>query len=744
MMTDDSGCRAALVDGELVAGDVAHRRRPGRSTVGLPPAAGGRIAAPGLVDLQVNGFAGVDLMAADVEEMRALARALPRHGVTAFLPTLITAAATDTDRALDRLGEAFRRRTTAPVRRAAWASTSRARTSRRAGSAPTRRSTAATPTWRSWTRWRTSRRRGRGDPRAGAARRARPGQGLAADGVLVSLGHSDATAHEAAPRLRRRRPDGDPPLQRDEPDAATASRACPAQRWPAPDVVVQLVLDGHHLAPEVVRVVWAAARGRVVLVTDATAAAGRPDGRYALAGVDLDVTDGAVRNPDGTLAGSALTLSGRGRQRRRARDRSGRGAARRDRAPGRAASAATTSGSLRPGARADVTVFDDDLALRETYARRAGGAVDTVTSLLTAEIAEQPRAGAACSTPQLPRLDGWRAALRADEHRRDRPGGAGQLRQRRALRAVPLVAAHRSPCRRWPRRACTPSTADGSTCRGKAVVALSQSGRVARRGRGAGRGPRAGRAGGGDHQRPDVAARRGRDRRARPGRRTGALGGGDEDLHLIGAGGRRAGGGSGRPGRRRPSTSPSCRGCPTRWPPRSTRTTGSRAGGAPCWPSRRRGVVVGRGLNLGTAYEAALKLTELTGSLMAPYSPADLLHGPVAALGPDVPVLAVAPDEPASASVLELAARGGRARRARCWCSGPTGVGRPDAVLPRRRGDARAWLTPLPAVVPGPAARPAGGRGPRGRRRPAGRPQQGHPHDLISSRTGPVIAGSVG
>ena len=76
-----------------------------------------------------------------------------------------------------------------------------------------------------------------------------------------------------------------------------------------PDVVVQLVLDGHHLAPEVVRVVWAAARGRVVLVTDATAAAGRPDGGSLSAGVALDVTDGAVRNSDGTLAGSALTLS---------------------------------------------------------------------------------------------------------------------------------------------------------------------------------------------------------------------------------------------------------------------------------------------------------------------------------------------------------------------------------------------------------------------------------------------------
>src|SRR5688572_3604967 len=98
------GVSAALVDGDLLAGDV---RIEGDQVVevGLPPAAGGRIAAPGLVDLQVNGFAGVDLMAADVEEMRALAQALPRHGVTAFLPTLITAAAADTDRALDRLGE---------------------------------------------------------------------------------------------------------------------------------------------------------------------------------------------------------------------------------------------------------------------------------------------------------------------------------------------------------------------------------------------------------------------------------------------------------------------------------------------------------------------------------------------------------------------------------------------------------------------------------------------------------------
>ena len=111
----------------------------------------------------------------------------------------------------------------------------------------------------------------------------------------------------------------------------------------------------------------------------------------------------------------------------------------------------------------------------------------------------------------------------------------------------------------------------------------------------------------------------------------------------------------------------------------------------------RRGVVVGRGLNLGTAYEAALKLTELTGSLMAPYSPADLLHGPVAALGPDVPVLAMAPAEPASTSVLELATEAA-GRGSPVLVLGPQGVGDP-IVLPSA-ADVAPWLTPLPAVVP--------------------------------------------
>ena len=74
------------------------------------------------------------------------------------------------------------------------------------------------------------------------------------------------------------------------------------------DVIVQVILDGHHLAEETAKVVWRAAAGRVALVTDAIAAAGIGDGSYRLGGVDVEVRDGVARRADGVLAGSVVTM----------------------------------------------------------------------------------------------------------------------------------------------------------------------------------------------------------------------------------------------------------------------------------------------------------------------------------------------------------------------------------------------------------------------------------------------------
>jgi N-acetylglucosamine-6-phosphate deacetylase len=299
---------------------------------------------------------------------RTEAGSLPRdsrHGVTAWLPTLITAAVTDTDRALDRLTAAFAgdRGPLDGARSLGVHLEGPYISPRRLGTHPPQH--RRDPDLAELDSWRR-----RADVVAVTLAPELPGalgvvKTLATDGVLVSLGHSDATAYEAhaafnaGARAVTHLFNAMSPLHHREPGLPGAALA-------RPDVTIQMVLDGHHLAPDVVRLAWTAAADRVVLVTDATAAAGQPDGRYALAGVSLDVTDGAVRNPDGTLAGSALTLSGAVKNAvELGLDVSSVLRAVTE-APG-ALLGRDDVGSLRPGGRADVAVFDDGMVLRETF-----------------------------------------------------------------------------------------------------------------------------------------------------------------------------------------------------------------------------------------------------------------------------------------------------------------------------------------------------------------------------------------
>jgi glucosamine--fructose-6-phosphate aminotransferase (isomerizing) len=113
--------------------------------------------------------------------------------------------------------------------------------------------------------------------------------------------------------------------------------------------------------------------------------------------------------------------------------------------------------------------------------------------------------------------------------------------------------------------------------------------------------------------------------------------------------------------------------------------------------------VVARGVNYGTAFEIALKIRELSGLMTEAYSPADLMHGPIAAVQPGWPVIVVAPNGPARPTVEEVFAPL-RARGARLIA-----VSDVRAVL--RRAQTRLplapgvpeWLSPLTAVVPGQA-----------------------------------------
>jgi N-acetylglucosamine-6-phosphate deacetylase len=129
------------------------------------------------------------------------------------------------------------------------------------------------------------------------------------------------------------------------------------------DVFVTLIVDGNHLADDTVRTAWRAAGDRLVLISDAVAAAGAPDGDYTLGGtVPIHSEGGIVRTADGALAGSTLTMLD---------------AVRNAHALGiplaaalRAATEAPAAmarrpdlGRLEPGARADLVVLDDSLDL---------------------------------------------------------------------------------------------------------------------------------------------------------------------------------------------------------------------------------------------------------------------------------------------------------------------------------------------------------------------------------------------
>ncbi len=293
------GVEAALVDGRLVRGDV--EVRGGRiSAIGSASANGKGIAVPGFVDLQVNGFAGVDLLDADVEGYRRAGEALLETGVTAYLATFITASE-------DRLLAALRRVPSRPdgprvlgvhlegpflsPRRLGIHSAAARRDpdvellERLLDAGPVRLVTLAPEL-----------------PGAEAlVRRLLLGE------IAVSCGHSDATAEEAEAafdlgvRTVTHLFNAMRPFRHRDPGIAGAALA-------RDDVIVQVILDGVHLAPETANVVWRSAAGRVALVTDAMAGAGLGDGAYLLGGLDIEIEDGVARGPDGELAGSTLTM----------------------------------------------------------------------------------------------------------------------------------------------------------------------------------------------------------------------------------------------------------------------------------------------------------------------------------------------------------------------------------------------------------------------------------------------------
>jgi len=322
---------------------------------------------PGFVDLQVNGFAGVDLMVSDFEGYARVGEALLATGTTAFQPTFVTAPESvllDALRAMP--AEGIGARVLGAHLEGPFLSPRRigvhdpshlvtpdlALLRRLLSVAPVTQVTLAPEL--------------RGSMELVDE--------LVARGITVSAGHSDATAAEAHLAFDR--------------GISTVTHLFNAMRHSTPrdpsiavaalaraDVVVQMIVDLHHVAPDTVLVAWKAAAGRFALVTDAAAAAGMGDGEFVLGGRRIKAEDGVVRGPEGQLAGSALTMI------EAVRNLHGLGV------PLEQALSAASAvparlvkredlGRLAPGAPADVVVLDDRLEIRQVLVdgrERVGG-----------------------------------------------------------------------------------------------------------------------------------------------------------------------------------------------------------------------------------------------------------------------------------------------------------------------------------------------------------------------------------
>jgi len=112
-------------------------------------------------------------------------------------------------------------------------------------------------------------------------------------------------------------------------------------------------------------------------------------------------------------------------------------------------------------------------------------------------------------------------------------------------------------------------------------------------------------------------------------------------------------------------------------------------------------VVIGRGYNYATAFELALKLKELTYTLVEPYSSADFLHGPLALVEHGFPAIVIAPSGAVLPEVLDFVSTL-REREAELLVvsDDPAALAMADVPLPLPVG-VPEWLSPLTAIVPG-------------------------------------------
>ena len=261
------------------------------------------VIAPGFIDIHVHGGAGADFMDADPQANARVIEFHARHGTTALAATTLSASRADLKKAARAIA-----RTSSPrgaeicgvhlegpyINRGRAGAQDRS-SIRQADIEELGLLIAAAPELH----WLMT----LAPEIAGARELIEEFRGR----VTFSIGHTGADHATAVAALEWGAShfthlfNAMTPLQHREPGVVGAALA-------SADATAELIADGIHVHPAVLRIAVRAMPHRIALVTDAIRACGMPDGTYKLYGYDVTVADGSARLADGTLAGSVLTM----------------------------------------------------------------------------------------------------------------------------------------------------------------------------------------------------------------------------------------------------------------------------------------------------------------------------------------------------------------------------------------------------------------------------------------------------
>ena len=293
----------------LIEGDaIAALYRLGERAPDVPSLdLGGAALGPGLIDVHTHGADGADVMDGGDAVLR-MARFMARHGVTAFLPSTVTASFAAVERAVEGVRQAMARSTAQGARVLGAHLEGPFISPQRLGAQSPDH--CALPTAENVARLVAI----AGDvarivtlaPEVEGAEGAI--RDLCTRGIVLSVGHTVATDEQARAAFAAGATqvthmfNGMPPLHHREPGVVGAALT-------ARGVRVEIIADDLHLAPTTIRLALAA-KGvdGLLLVTDSMAATGCADGEYLLGPMMVIVRDGEARLESGALASSTLTM----------------------------------------------------------------------------------------------------------------------------------------------------------------------------------------------------------------------------------------------------------------------------------------------------------------------------------------------------------------------------------------------------------------------------------------------------